>query len=58
MLRFTKVLNLEKGTVVIMGKKKREHIVFDQTLKPKKSIPFQTVNRQQKGRTNGVNRKG
>ena len=29
-----------------MGKKKREHIVFDQMLKTKKSIPFSVVNRQ------------
>lgn len=28
-----------------MGKKKREHIVFDQTLKPKKSIPFGAINK-------------
>lgn len=29
-----------------MGKKKREHIVFDQMLKQKKSIPFSTINKQ------------
>lgn len=29
-----------------MGKKKREHITFDQTLKSKKSIPFSFVNKQ------------
>ena len=29
-----------------MGKKKKEHIVFDQMLKQKKSIPFSTVNRE------------
>lgn len=29
-----------------MAKKKREHIVFDQMLKPKKSIPFSMVNRK------------
>ncbi len=29
-----------------MGKKKREHIVFDQTLKPKKSIPFAALNKK------------
>lgn len=29
-----------------MGKKKQEHIVFDQMLKTKKSIPFSIVNRQ------------
>lgn len=29
-----------------MAKKKREHIVFDQILKPKKSIPFSMVNKQ------------
>ena len=29
-----------------MGKKKREHVVFDQMLKPKKSIPFSLVNKQ------------
>ena len=28
------------------SKKKREHIVFDQMLKPKKSIPFSMVNKQ------------
>lgn len=29
-----------------MGKKKREHVVFDQMLVPKKSIPFPMVNKQ------------
>lgn len=29
-----------------MGKKKREHIVFDQMLKQKKSIPFSIVNKE------------
>ncbi len=29
-----------------MGKKKREHIVFDQMEKPKKTIPFSMVNKQ------------
>ncbi len=29
-----------------MGKKKREHVVFDQMLKPKKSIPFSKTNRE------------
>ena len=29
-----------------MGKKKREHIVFDQMLKEKKSIPFSLVNKE------------
>lgn len=29
-----------------MGKKKREHIVFDQMLKQKKSIPFSTTNKE------------
>lgn len=29
-----------------MGKKKREHIVFDQMLKQKKSIPFSIVNKK------------
>ncbi|TCL56244.1 hypothetical protein EDD76_11271 [Kineothrix alysoides] len=33
-----------------MGKKKREHIVFDQTLKPKKSIPFADVNKKGDGK--------
>lgn len=28
-----------------MGKKKREHIVFDQMLKQKKSIPFSLINK-------------
>ncbi|MGN0428048.1 MAG: hypothetical protein ACI4F0_09630 [Agathobacter sp.] len=28
-----------------MGKKKREHVVFDQMLKQKKSIPFSKVNK-------------
>ncbi len=28
-----------------MAKKKREHIVFDQTRKPKKSIPFGKSNK-------------
>ena len=30
-----------------MGKKKREHVVFDQMLVPKKSIPFPVVNKQE-----------
>lgn len=29
-----------------MGKKKREHIVFDQMLKTKKQIPFSKINKQ------------
>ena len=29
-----------------MGKKKKEHVVFDQMLKTKKSIPFSMVNKQ------------
>lgn len=29
-----------------MAKKKREHIVFDQMLKPKKRIPFSILNKQ------------
>lgn len=29
-----------------MGKKKREHIVFDQMLKQKNSIPFSIINRE------------
>jgi hypothetical protein len=29
-----------------MAKKKKEHIVFDQMLKQKKSIPFSVVNKQ------------
>ena len=32
--------------VIAMGKKKREHVVFDQMLVPKKSIPFPLVNKQ------------
>lgn len=35
-----------KGGMSDMAKKKREHIVFDQMLKPKKSIPFSKVNKQ------------
>jgi hypothetical protein len=31
-----------------MGKKKREHVVFDQMLKTKKSIPFTEFNRKTK----------
>ena len=38
-----KVLYL--GEAITMGKKKREHVVFDQMLKPKKSIPFPLVNK-------------
>ena len=34
------------GMVIDMAKKKREHIVFDQMLKIKKSIPFSMVNKQ------------
>ena len=32
--------------MIDIAKKKREHIVFDQMLKPKKSIPFSRVNKQ------------
>ena len=39
-----KVLYL--GEAITMGKKKREHVVFDQMLKPKKSILFPLVNKQ------------
>lgn len=31
-----------------MGKKKREHVVFDQMRKQKKSIPFAKVNKEVK----------
>lgn len=31
-----------------MGKKKREHVVFDQMLKQKKRIPFDRMNKQVK----------
>lgn len=31
-----------------MGKKKREHIVFDLTRKPKKTVPIVSVNRKTK----------
>ena len=37
-----------------MAKKKREHIVFDQMLRTKKSIPFGKVNKQEK-KTKGNN---
>lgn len=33
-----------------MSKKKREHIVFDQMMKSKKSIPFAKVNKCIKGK--------
>jgi len=33
---------------IVIAKKKREHIVFDLTRKPKKSIPFTSVNRKGK----------
>ena len=39
-----------------MGKKKREHIVFDQMLKPKKSIPFPMVNKQNAKSKNNKNK--
>ena len=29
-----------------MGKKKREHIVFDRMLKPKLAVPFALMNRK------------
>ena len=29
-----------------MAKKKREHVVFDQMLKQKKSIPFSLINKK------------
>ena len=37
-----------------MAKKKREHIVFDQMLKTKKSIPFGKINRQQGKKTTNI----
>lgn len=39
---------------VINMAKKREHIVFDQMLKTKKSIPFGKINRQQGKRTTNI----
>lgn len=39
-----------------MAKKKREHIVFDQTLKPKKSIPFSLINKQDSKKGKGNNK--
>lgn len=33
-----------------MGKKKREHVVFDRMLKPKKNIPFTLINKQDKSK--------
>ena len=36
-----------------MGKKKREHVVFDKMLVQKKSVPFKKINsKQQAGRPN------
>lgn len=40
--------------VISMAKKKREHIVFDQMLRTKKSIPFGKVNKQER-KTKGNN---
>ncbi len=37
--------DLEKWRFQV-GKKKREHVVFDQTLKQKKSIPFSILNKK------------
>ena len=39
-----------------MSKKKREHIVFDLTRKPKKSIPFASINKST-GKTGQVSLK-
>ena len=41
-----------------MGKKKREHIVFDQMLKQKKSIPFSQVNKACGNKKKGTSVKG
>ena len=41
-----------------MGKKKREHVVFDQMLKPKKSIPFSMINKQDAKKEKKRKRKG
>lgn len=38
----------------MMSKKKREHIVFDQDRKQKKSIPFARTNRELKGKKRQV----
>ena len=38
-----------------MGKKKREHVVFDQMLIPKRTVPFSMVNKQN---TKGKKKKG
>lgn len=40
-----------------MAKKKREHVVFDQMLKPKKSIPFFLVNKQNAKRNIRIGKK-
>ncbi len=37
--------DLEKRRLQV-GKKKREHVVFDQMLKQKKSIPFSILNKK------------
>lgn len=34
-----------------MAKKKKEHVTFDNMLKTRKSIPFQKVNQQSKGKS-------
>ena len=41
-----------------MGKKKIEHIVFDQMLKQKKSIPFSQVNKAFGNKKKGTSVKG
>lgn len=41
-----------------MGKKKREHIVFDQMLMQKKSIPFAKVNVKTKSKTKRIYGRG
>lgn len=41
-----------------MGKKKKEHIVFDQTLKQKKSIPFSMKNSEGSKNQQKISQKG
>lgn len=41
-----------------MGKKKREHIVFDQMLKKKNSIPFSIINREGSKKQKRKSKKG
>ena len=44
--RYTSMQNILYRQMEVLDGKKREHVVFDQMLKQKKSIPFSKINKE------------